>query len=1385
MALLNFYMPMLKKYCFAFLLTFFSTINFFSQENEIEYANKITISDGLAHNGVTSVLKDSNGFLWIGTYGGINKYDGYKLVTFKNTIDKDILTSNRIRAIAEDSKKNLWIGTDQGITIYKYSQEKFKKLYSNKLAGKDNNGPIIRKVFINKKNDKVYCLTEGNGVFLFDENYKFINQFVPLMKESNHLKFYDVLELNNGNLVFATSSGLYLFNVENNSFQKLLSSTINSANAIIRITDSQLLVSLENGIAVVNYNQKSNQFNLENTILKENQFNSLRIDDNGDLWLGTLNKGIIKINDVKAVIGSKDINHLKKHYFNDNTDRLRISSIISSSNNIWVGTFNKGLYEFDIKENPFKKYNKGMNYKYGITSNFVTNISSLDSIRAYVSATFGGIGLFNSVTGKFESLPFHIPEKQFLNVSSVFVDSRKDTWLKITGIGFFRVKKGEKKLEKIENDVLSNTLNDSFRSYSEDKFGNIWIGTSLDVFKIALNKSSSIKSIESLNSNPFFNAKKIALARYVYSDYLKNYIWIGADSDGLFRIENKENTPLNKLNISQFVKDKKNKKSLSSNFVTSIVRLPNKELWVGTESGGICKIEEKEGGLEFFPFTEKEGLSNNVVKSIQYDNDNSLWVSTNIGLNKFDLKSKVFRKFNLADGLPFEDFWFSSGKLDNGTLFFSGLDGFCYFNPTQINAKEELPKVWLENFKLFNQKINPGDTISNQVILSKKLSELNTIELNHNQNVFSFDIVSLHFSNPKNHSLRYKLYPINKDWVETSSNNNTINYSGLQPGEYELSYMASNSLNEWTTPKKLKIVIVPPFWETNTAYFIYVLLIIIILYFIIFIITKIQSLNHNVAIEKLEKDNVKELNESKLRFFSNISHEIKTPITLISGPVDVLLDRYKNNLDVSEKLGLVKRQTKKIKQLVDQVHDFRRAEANLLKMNYSRFNFNIFLQELANDFMFLANKDQKNFELIAKNKNIIVSGDKNKIEKICNNLINNAFKYTKAGDAIKIEFSCNEKDLIVSVSDTGMGIDEVDLEHVFERFYQSEFTQKEHIAGSGIGLAFSKKLVEMHYGYISATSTVNEGTTISFQLPIVKQQVEEDEVLDKKTVALPKEKEIIIDKQILDEANLTNVNVSADFTESLVFYAEDNLEMRTYVTGILSKYFTVKAFRDGQECLDALENNWPDIVISDVQMPNVNGLDLCISIKSDLKTSHIPVILLTALTDIEDHVRGLRDGADAYIKKPFNVQRLITNIEALLNNRKQLRERYQVGIPLTKENNKNNRNDNAFLEKLYSIMEENLDNQDFDINTLAKELYLNRTHFYQKVKVLTNQTPFELIKMYRLKKAAQFLVHQKLSVNEVFLMTGFKSRTHFTKIFKEKYNVSPSKYAAENENKLS
>ncbi len=1354
--------------------TFFlmSFIGLFGQANKLEYSLKLTISDGLAHNGVTSILEDSKGFLWFGTFDGINRYDGYKLKTYKNTIDNNILSNNRVRSLSEDFNENLWIGTEKGITVFNYSQEKFMKIKLDELENKTFSGPIIKQILPNEELKNVLCLTERNGILIFNENYNFSGQYYPKeLSIKDRIIFFNGLQLNKSDYLFTTSSGLFLFNLNSKKFKRILYEKINYCSSIIKIHNNKLLVTLIEGLAILEFQNKQDDysFKLSDILLTNMKFRNSMLDASGNLWLGTLNDGIIQIE-------NGNLGGDYQRIFNNGLKVLRASSIIKTSKNkCWVGTFNEGVFEFDIKKNPFESYNAKMNLTFGLSSNYANHIAPLDMSRAYLSSPLGGMALFNTINKKFEPLDSKVLSKFSNEITAIFIDSKNNVWFRVyNSSNLYRIPNNSSNYDIVrlsENPNLSENLS-LIRSFTEDKYGNIWVATNSDIYKIIT--TESVLKVETLNNNPFFFNNKLSQARYIYSDPIYDFIWIGTDSDGLFRIENENNSPIEEYKIRQFVKTENNFFSLTSNFVTSIIRLPNKDLWVGTEGGGVCKVIDSNIEPQFIPYTEKNGLSNNVVKNILFDNESNLWISTNNGLNKLNIVDNSIRKFNKSDGLPFDDFWFEAQKLKNGVLILSGLDGFCYFNPKDIQKSESLPNIEFENLKIFNKVIEPGDTLGKRVILNKRIADLEEIELKYNENIFSIDVLSLHFSNPINHAIKYRMLPINNEWIEVPSNQNTIDYRGLQPGKYELSVMASNSLNDWTKPKTLKITISPPFWKTNVAYIIYILLIGLSIYLINRNTLKIQALKHKVEIEQIETNNIKESNESKLRFFSNISHEIKTPLSLITAPTNLLLERYKKNPIMGEQLSLISRQSNKILQLIEQVQDFKRSDAELLEMNYSRFNLNSFIKDLVKDFNFFATNDQKSLEIIGEEFPIVVSADKDKLEKIFNNLLNNAFKYTNTNDTITIEYKSDGKDLIVFVKDTGRGIDEIDLSHIFERFYQSHKKQNVHLSGSGIGLAFSKRLVEMHYGFIEAESELNVGTTITVKLPIVKELLENEKLINKK-INLPTEKEITVNNKLLIEGRQNDIKVSQDLSEILVFYAEDNIEMRKFVTDLLSKYFKVKSFRNGQECYRALELEWPDIVISDIQMPELNGLDLCIKIKSDLKTSHIPVILLTALSNIEDHLQGIRDGADAYIKKPFNVHQLITNTEALLTNRKQLRERYQVGIPLTKDN-KNNRNDNAFLDKLYSLMEENLDNQDFDLNSIAKELYLNRTHFFQKVKTLTNQTPFEILRNYRLKKAAEFLVQKNLSVNEVYAMVGFKSRTHFSKIFKDKYGVSASKY---------
>ncbi len=1374
-----------KKYklSISFFLLFFFAFNLFAQNNILEHASNFTISDGLSHNGITSILEDSNGYLWFGTYEGLSLYDGYEFKVYKNRVDEKSLVSNRVRTLFEDEKGKVWIGTDDGISLYDLSTQKFKNLYSNKSIKKGLSGPVVRNI-ISNKNGLILCATEASGILVFDDNYNFINRFIPEGSVSQNMaQFFEVIALDESNYLYATSKGLFIFNLKNKSYTRVLEDEITQSTSISVLDKQRLLVTVSFGAAIIEMNKTEGSeytFQLKKRELTNHRFNSTMVDSTGKIWLGILNDGVIQISDRNDFINT---NNYKKTYFKFNAGYVKSSCLFeTTTGDCWLGTFNEGLFKFELNQNPFKKYNITMGYRYGVKANNITEISPIDDQKVYLSTSGGGVAVFNTNLQKFEPIKNPVIDDRKMDLGSVFYDSKQNLWFRINSVGLCRVKKNETKIEVINNaePPLFNYIH--IQDYTEDRDGNIWIVGNYGVFKIVVNNKNEVTNVETINDNPYFESEKLTFIRCIYTDPLYDYVWIGTDKDGLLRINTK--APLYNTEIDQYVNEEGNIESLSDNFVSSIIRLPNKELWVGTEGGGFCKILNSDSKPKFVTFSEKEGLSNNVVKSILYDNEYNLWIATNIGLNKFNTKDYTFRRFTDSDGLPFEDFWYASEHLKNGYLMFSGLDGFCYFKPEDILNKEVLPRFELGNLKLFNRQVSVGDSVNGRVLLNKRLAEIEEVKLKHNENVFSLELTSLHFSNPKNHHIRYNLSPLNEEWVQVPSNQKTVYFSGLQPGEYTLNTSASNSLNEWTPVQSLKITVSTPFWKTKLAYFLYFLIVALLAFLIIKVVFRIQSLNHKVEIEQIEIDNVKHLNAAKLRFFSNISHEIKTPLTLISGPINLLMQEFGRNFNAVEKLKLIQRQSKKMLQLVDQVHDFQKADFELLKMNYSHFYFDLFIDELIKDFHFLAKNEGKELSLKNNASNIYVSADREKLEKIFNNLLNNAFKYTKKGDSIFLEINKIDKDLIVSVVDSGRGIDSKDLEHVFERFYQSHKRHESYIGGSGIGLAFSKRLVEMHYGYITAESEINEGTTFTVRLPIVKKEKSNNETKQKE-ILLTAEKELETNTMLINSDGIADIKIDSEFSNATIFYAEDNLDMRMFVSKSLSKFFNVTTFVNGQECLDAMENEWPDIIISDLLMPELNGLDLCKRVKSDVKTSHIPVVLLTACVTSEDRIQGLRDGADAYIKKPFNMEHLVTRVEALLLNRKQLRERYQIGIPLTKENNKNNANDNAFLEKLYNLMAENLDNQDLDINQFARELFLNRTLFYQKVKALTNHTPFELLKMYRLTKGAEFLVQEKLSVKEVAMRTGFKSRTHFTRLFKEKYGTTPGMYAEENERKYS
>lgn len=1350
----------------------------------LDYTAHLSISNGLAHNGVTSIIQSSNGLVWMGTYDGLNMYDGYDLKTFKNTNDNYFLRSNRVRSLAEDKNGNIWIGTDEGITIYNYTDNVFKNLYPNEIIGSEG-GPIVLDILVDE--DRVFCGTENDGIIVFDDQQQLIGRYSPFFSPDSHSPaVYAGLRLSDNDYLFATGYGLFTFNIHNKSFEKVLDSKIEFSNFIVSLDNNSMVLGMRNGVGLISWKSEDGkrEFNFKRQIFIDKTFNSASFDVEKHLWLGSYFDGIIKITDVKSFIEGDDFSFLT---WERDTPGTRGSLVYTSpKSGCWVGTFTHGVFRFDLDESPYFYYNSSMSFKYGVKSNEVLQMSIFDEDRVFISTHRGGVGLFDTKKNVFEPLPFDLLDGvESVGISSVFVDSRKDIWLRLPGsLGLGIVKKGTRYIRQVKPLFFPEFQQIVPKRIYEDRNGNLWFGTQNDLYKVVLNDARDVIKIESINTNPAIPSGMISRVYAIYEDPEYNFIWVGTMNDGLLRIENGTNENLKDAKIDQYQHKLNERFSLSGNFVTSVIRMNNGQLWVGTEGGGICKVLDSDKVPRFVSFSEKDGLSNNVVKDIVFDDKNNLWISTNIGLNRIDSKTLDVKNFHKEDGLPFEDFTYSTAKLANGAFVFSGLEGFFYFNPDDIPREEPLPELTFGDFKLFNETVMPGDTVNDRILLPKRLNNVSGLDLKNNENVFSIEVKSLHFSTPDNHYIKYKLEPVSPDWIKVVSDQKYINFTGLNPGEYNLYVMASNSFNKWTPPRQITINISPPFWATSWAYGMYILLFLMIISGIIVVILRMQNLKHNLEIEHVEKEKIKEINDKKLRFFANISHEIKTPLTLIGGTFSFISEHFRENRILQDQFFMVKRQLKRMNQLVEQVQDFHKSENQRLKLNYSTFLFDDFLKEVIKDFDFIASQEGK--ELVIDRKDISktwIKADKDKIEKILNNILNNAFKFTYEGDKISISYLKRKDELHLVVSDTGQGISTEDIPLVFDRFFQATSASKhQNIGGSGIGLAFTRRLVEMHYGFISVESELEKGTSFSIRLPVLTEEGE-----------LGKEQKI---EQILDIERQSRINylelndsqtlsVDPEFKNSKVFLAEDNSDMRRFISDILSEFFIVESFPDGERCLQKLNNEWPDIIVSDVLMPRINGFELCDKIKSDIKTCHIPVILLTACTNIEDQIKGIKGGADAYVGKPFNKEHLVTTIESLLQGRKHLRERFQMDLPLTFDKENNEGKDYVFLEKLYQLISKNIDNQELDINQFARELYLNRTHFYQKVKAITGYTPFELLKAFRLKNAADMLVNEDISVAEVSMMTGFKSRTHFSKIFKEKYGYTPGKYADEMKKKLS
>ncbi|UXX79383.1 response regulator [Reichenbachiella carrageenanivorans] len=1342
-----------------------------STDVEIDISKHLTTEDGLSHFGVTTVIEDHNGLIWVGTFKGLNIYDGYEFKTFYADSEIGSLTSSRIQSLLQDSNGNILIGTEKGLTLYDYDKEKFVELYSNSKKDVKLAGPIINQ--IDQTNQFIVCITESEGVLLFNKNnYDFVGQYMPEGVDLARLKIHGADVLTDRYFLMTTNIGLMSFDTQKKAFERVLPNEVRRCLDVVHGKEGYIYVlsTWELYVISVDFDRGVPKFTLLKSRLGGQGYAQLGMDNEGRLWMRRHNNVISMIERPYRLLNNNYewINYTFKDEF------TRISCIvINTASGGWIGSYNQGLFRFRTNERIFKYSNLKVKEEDDKNkSSQIINMIGLDSTRVLLTINVNTCKVFDTKTGKTSDIgPSEELDRFF---TRVYKDTRNTIWLGSRSPGIYRQFQGKSTWELLSHPDIPQLEELTVRSFAEDRHGKFWIADFRGLHRLTIGSKGEIRAYESMHTFGDLTFSEALKINVIDADPLTDVIWIGTVNDGLIKVNYDNEKPLTEIVATNFIPDPSDENSFPGYYVTSIKRLPNQGLWMGTLEGGISKLIEDGEEPKFKSYKETDGLDDNDVMTFQCDEEGNIWIATNQGINELNIDTETFRNYTPEDGLVPASFEVNSVWLDNGLMVFGGNNGVCYFDPKEVPRETFLPKLLFGQLKIHNQLVSVDSKVGTHVVLTQPLNDTKKLELDYDQSSISLELISMHFSNTESHQIRYRLLPLNEKWFVSSSNNKLANFSLLPTGKYTFEAAVSNSKNEWSSPRRIQIIIHPPLWKTGWAYLLYVIVTGVIVFLIMRTLIRMSSLHHRLKVEQMEKDRVVEIDAARIKLFMNISHEFRTPLTLISGPIAVLKNMFKNNQDAFQHIDLVQRQSKKMLQLVEQVHDLRKGEQNLLKLHMQSFDFTDFISEVKHDFEELAQDSNKKLILKGEANQLFVIADKQKLEVVVNNLLNNAFKFTKEGDTICIAYGIREEGFYIEVSDTGRGIRAEDLAHLFERFYQ---TSKEDgfSVGSGIGLELSKMLVELHFGEIQVTSEYGKGANFFVSLPV---KVSKEDAFRNKRMEEILANESHEDKQRVnqDKLDLSDLVVDESMSSVSIYYVEDNYDLRTFVEGVLSEYFNVTSFDNGKKCVEAMDSEWPDLIISDILMPEMNGLELCKHVKVDIRTSHIPVVLLTSRSTTDDKIEGLEMGADAYIVKPFEMRHLIATVQSILQNRQKIRERFKLGYPLSLEKKQYNQNDKIFIERIYRLMEDNLDNESMDLEAFSRELYMSRSQLFRKVKAITNHTPQELIRSYRLKKAAELLAAGVHTVQQVCYKTGFKNRAYFTKVFKEQFGVNPSKY---------
>jgi len=1384
----------LKKYSIIFKLSLFIFLHLPNQfliadqknltlfkPNDVNFEH-LTVDDGLSQNSIYCILQDKQGFMWFGTDGGLNKYDGYKFVVYKHDNENpQSISNNTIVSLFEDQLGYLWIGTYDGLNRFDTKNESFTQFHHDPKIPNSLSSGVVLSIY-EDRNEVLWVGTDGGGLNMFDrEKEQFIhfinNPMNPNSLSNNQVR--SIYEDHFGILWIGTEGGgLNKLDRENKNFTRYQ----HDARNLHSLSDDEVWVLYEdhNRIFWIGTHGGLNRFNRENETFTRFQHDSKKLnslsddvvlsiigDQKGALWIGTNSGGLNKFDREE-----KKFTHFKHKPQNTKSiSANRIRSLFSDRAGVlWIGTDGGGLNKLDEKSEKFVHYKHELNNINSLSANGVRSLFE-DRDGILWIGTDWGLNKFDRENGKFTQ--YHHDSDNPKSLSSdrirvIYEDSDGILWIGTNGGGLNKFDRENEFFTHYQHEPNNfNSLSGGVVwSLCEDRFGTLWIGTYIHGLNKFDRKKEKFIHYHWDPDNP--TSLSDNLIRTIFEDH-NGVLWIGTDK-GLNQFNPEAG------NFTRYQYDPEDPNSLSNNRVRSIFEDDTGILWVGTYGGGLNKFDRENEG--FKQFKVRDGLPDDVIYGILNDNHGNLWLSTNNGISKFNVQKTEFRNYDIGDGLQSSEFNGGAFHMSHrtGEMFFGGVNGFNIFHPDDIQDNTFIPPVVFTTFKRYNT-----NDIAGKPIVEKGISAKKEIVISYTDNILTFEFAALNYRNSTKNQYAYKLEGFTDNWIHLG-NERWITFTNLDPGEYTLHVKGSNNDNVWNEEgTSLKITILSPWWFSNIAYFIYIIFGISMVYFLRRYELNRQGLKHSFEIEHVETEKLKEIDKMKSRFFASISHEFRTPLTLIMGPIQQLLsEKFKGN--IKEQYQLILRNSSRLMQLINQLLDISKLEAGKMNLHTKKENIITLLKGLTTSFESLAK--QKNIELIfqSEENETLIYYDSDKLEKIFTNLLSNALKFTPQGGKVHVTIkfsktipkSKNEDNFIlITVADTGPGISPEIKDKIFDRFFQIENSYKEENIGSGIGLALTKELVELHHGSISVESIPGKGSTFFVKLPVGKLHLKPEEIVNELQNEISSEfdmqQSINSDIEIADK-------VSSQKDENIILVVEDNPDMQCFICNQIDHEFQTFTAIHGKEGFTKASECIPDLIITDVMMPEMDGYEFCKKIKMDERTSHIPVIMLTAKALSENKVEGLETGADDYLVKPFDAKELNVRIKNLINQRKKLRERFGKEIKLQPKDITITSTDEKFMQRVMDIVEINISNPDFSVNMLINEIGLSRMQLHRKLRSLTDQSTNEFIRTIRLKRAALLLKKHSGNISEIAYEVGFNNPAYFSECFKKQFGVLPSDY---------